>query len=467
MSDTAGPSNSRSLSANVRDSREVPRVSLLKIEEAFKMLLPEGENRLNKDAIIGLCDKFKIRLTPAERNFLFADLKVDWDEFRKVLSKSTAVLLVTDNSPSLFARKSGLFRIASTIGRFHRKSKITCWRDFLLHYRVALIYAGYDANDGAVYCEFLRQLKAAYAERVDTEELPFEIGGWPDHLPMINGPGARAKVEAHLKDQASFSSGPTESLDAIKTLDQMRDKLRTGDMVVFSARTSTGLIIKTATNSIFSHVGLIVKTEGTETGDEFGPSILSYEATNNHTLPDAVHNYQYPGLHCFNAYQRIIDWPGDVWIAPLDPPFTPEQEEKALQRIRSYHEGPDGKPKQYDVEQLPLAGVDNLDSVGGATLNVESDDKLFCSEFVAFTLKASGIPRFEKVNASEETPDDNVHYLCYPKLIPIKKWNDKEADKNQETIEKINDEKKKKLLGEGSETKQNISRGVQTLVTSS
>lgn len=186
--------------------------------------------------------------------------------------------------------------------------------------------------------------------------------------------------------------------DRMKRYSNVRNQMRPGDVIAFGGKGHFSEIIKFATRSEVSHVGVIFQVD--RTGRQFKNLIIESTSLNGKS-----------GVQINFMSQRVRNYEGEVWWLPLDKPCSDfiEKSDKFFEFLRTQID------KEYDMGQAIKAGLDIFDDVWGvsvATLAKEDFDKFFCSELVVAGLEAAGVFGKVKVNASEVTPID----LCRLKL---------------------------------------------------
>ncbi len=170
-------------------------------------------------------------------------------------------------------------------------------------------------------------------------------------------------------------------------------KVQVGDVIAFGGSSHISKMIKHATDSVVSHVGVIVQTP---TIDTDGNTVLKYiEATSVDDIDKVIVTDLSKKLHTF---------PGEVWWLPLQKSVRQQHfKEKDFLTFLS-----DQENKPYDVSQALMSAIDLVDDLPfnqkGPTYNQENFDAHFCSELVAAGLEVAGVTG--DINASEATPID-------------------------------------------------------------
>jgi hypothetical protein len=181
----------------------------------------------------------------------------------------------------------------------------------------------------------------------------------------------------------------------------VRDKMRAGDVIAFSGKGQFSEIIKWATRSSVSHIGVILKSKlliDDEPQKGYFNQIIESTSING-----------FSGVSISRLSDRIAVYPGEIWWLPLS-----EEKREKLDLKKFYDFLLHQERKPYDMPQAVKSALDELDSVpliGQATHNIEDFSKFFCSELVAAGLEAGGA--INKLNASEVTPVDLCMFGLY------------------------------------------------------
>ena len=157
----------------------------------------------------------------------------------------------------------------------------------------------------------------------------------------------------------------------------VRDDLKTGDLVLFSGASFFSSVIKWAIGGKWSHGGVVVRSP------RLPGRVLLWESTTLADLPDAETGRAQPGVQLVFLSERLARYAGEFKLRPLDRPVTPDMD-AALARRRSELSG-----RPYEREKLELidAALDGwLGRSRGERLN-----SLFCSELVAEAYQAMGL----------------------------------------------------------------------------
>lgn len=182
----------------------------------------------------------------------------------------------------------------------------------------------------------------------------------------------------------------------------IRDLMKLGDVIAFGAKGFVPNVIKWATRSAVSHVGVILQSQlifdGTTQSGKFNQIIES-------TWLDG-----FAGVTINRLSDRMKKCDGDLlWWLPLS---DAARKKLDLQKFYDFMLHQNRKP--YDAPQAIFSAADEWDNhpiLGHLTHNTEDFSKFFCSELVAAGLEASGV--IKSVNASEVTPIDLCTFNLY------------------------------------------------------
>jgi len=182
---------------------------------------------------------------------------------------------------------------------------------------------------------------------------------------------------------------------------EVRDKMQTGDLLCFSGLGRVSSVIKWATKSLFSHVGLVFRMND----EALGPVVMVVESTSMPFLKDAVTKKMRVGVQLHLLSRRLETTLGEVrWV---------QIPEELRERLNSKSDGflrmvlwlrqAHAEEIPYDFKQAVGAGLDTFDWTGFE--NEPDFSALFCSEMVATAYKLWGLFP-EGYNMSEATPEN-------------------------------------------------------------
>lgn len=185
--------------------------------------------------------------------------------------------------------------------------------------------------------------------------------------------------------------------------DEARKLMKPGDVIAFGGKGQFSQIIKYATFSSVSHVGVILQTKiPADDTNRFFNQIIESASIND-----------FNGVNVSRFSDRLDNYEGELWWLPLKKSIR----EKLFNQKKFFNflfnQARDRKP--YDTPQAIKSALDTLDNLPlglhGPTYNREDFSKFFCSELVAAGLEKSGAVK--SVNASEVTPIDLCRWKIY------------------------------------------------------
>jgi hypothetical protein len=187
--------------------------------------------------------------------------------------------------------------------------------------------------------------------------------------------------------------------------EQYRSQIKSGDVIAFSGKEGFSSLIKWATRSIYSHVGIVLEVE---MGGGFGKSLLVVESTTSIGYTDADGKEVIKGVQINWLSKRLDMYDGEVWLVPLKEKLAKD----SLERMQTWLRQTNNKKLRYDSYQPLGSGLDLWDNVLGLT-NKADLSRLFCSELVTAALQVAGVLNNPEINASEQTPRDVVNFPCF------------------------------------------------------
>lgn len=180
----------------------------------------------------------------------------------------------------------------------------------------------------------------------------------------------------------------------------VRDLMKPGDIIAFGGKGHFSDIIKWATRSVVSHVGIVLHTKmiGDDTDRYFNEIMES-------TTLNKINGKAKKGVQRNRLSDRISGFDGEIWWLPLKNPLSDPK------KFWNFLLSQDGK--DYDYTQAVGSALDRL-----IPNNKEDFDRFFCSELAAAALEHSGM--IGPINSSEITPielckwnifDDTYHQI--------------------------------------------------------
>lgn len=201
---------------------------------------------------------------------------------------------------------------------------------------------------------------------------------------------------------------------AVAKYSDVRKDMRPGDVVAFSGKGDFSQIIKWATRSSVSHVGVILQSKLLVDGNP-------QEGIFNQIIESTSLN-GFSGVSISRLSDRIDQYDGDMWWLPLGDHARSRLDFKRFYDFLLHQER-----KPYDMPQAIKSAMDLLDRtplLSGATYNIEDFSRFFCSELVTAALEKGGV--INSINSAEVTPVD----LCMFKLYSDNYYQLKGPDKD-------------------------------------
>lgn len=175
----------------------------------------------------------------------------------------------------------------------------------------------------------------------------------------------------------------------MEAYENIRSKLKTGDIVLFSGKGGISTGIKWFTQSKWSHVGMVLRLPEWD-------AVLLWESTTLNSIADVESGKERKGVQLVPLSERIRKYSGETSIRLLSVERTPDML-KDLSLLRAEIKG---RPYEEDKVELIKAAYD-----GPFGANREDLSSLFCSEMVAEAYQRMGLLG-EDMPANEYTPKD-------------------------------------------------------------
>lgn len=185
--------------------------------------------------------------------------------------------------------------------------------------------------------------------------------------------------------------------------EDVRERMRPGDVIAFGGKGHFSEIIKFATFSDVSHVGVILQTRVVDDAtNRFFNQIIESTSLNG-----------FNGVNISRFSDRLATYEGELWWLPLREDIRNPKFDQKLFYDFLFNQA--RERKEYDMPQAIKSSLDALDNLPfgmhGPGYNSEDFSKFFCSELVAAGLEAAGA--VGTVNASEVTPIDLCRWNIY------------------------------------------------------
>jgi hypothetical protein len=181
----------------------------------------------------------------------------------------------------------------------------------------------------------------------------------------------------------------------------IRKEMNPGDVIAFGGKGNFSQIIKWATRSSVSHVGVILQSNlliDNKPQDGFFNQIIESTSLNG-----------FSGVTISRLSDRIDTYDGEIWWLPLS-----DQARQELNFQTYYNFLLHQNRKEYDMPQAVKSALDAFDEIAiieKATHNLEDFSRFFCSELVSAGLEAGGV--IKSLNSSEVTPIDLCKFNIY------------------------------------------------------
>jgi hypothetical protein len=209
--------------------------------------------------------------------------------------------------------------------------------------------------------------------------------------------------------------------------------MQPGDIIAFSGKGNFSEIIKWATSSEVSHVGIVFESKVLfPDGPQPGYVVDVMESTTLYEHPET--GQRVAGVQRNRLSLRVKYYDGVLWWLPLSKKSREKLDLQAFTNFLLHSEG-----KQYDMPQAIRSALDAMDGISIlnlATYNQEDFASFFCSELAAAALEAGGV--IKAINASEVTPIDLCSFDLYGRdYYQIKGKRTKISDYNARSPEKF------------------------------
>lgn len=171
---------------------------------------------------------------------------------------------------------------------------------------------------------------------------------------------------------------------------KIRDSLATGDIVLFSGKGAFSDLIKYASMSRWSHVGMVLKIPEYD-------FVTVWESTTLSNIKDLDTGNANKGVQLVPLSSRVDKYSGGMSIRRLEGGALPDESLDALMKLREELKG-----KRYERGKMEL-----FKSLwdGKFGLNEEDLSSVFCSELVAAAYQRLGLLS-DKLPSNEYTPAD-------------------------------------------------------------
>ena len=176
----------------------------------------------------------------------------------------------------------------------------------------------------------------------------------------------------------------------------MRDQLKTGDIILFSGKGGISDGIKFFTVSKWSHVGMIYRLDNPLDPES---SMFCWESTTLSDIKDADTGKLTKGVQRVELSERLercFSKGYEISVRPLSETLTDDM----ILALNNFRHKVSGRPYEKDKIELLKAAYEGI--LGD---NKEDLSSLFCSELLAEAYQNMGLLT-EKVPSNEYTPND-------------------------------------------------------------
>lgn len=208
-----------------------------------------------------------------------------------------------------------------------------------------------------------------------------------------------------------FNSDNKETSVTSLSYKDLREKVKPGDVIVFSTTDIPSNVVKLATKSHYVHVAIV---HSVYPGDDTPDSILIAESHIDTSLPSVGRGDYKIGVQLQWLWARLKSQDGLAWWAPLKTPLTNE----GLSKMQAWLYKIEKEGISYDFIQAVGVGLDSFFGNIGLK-NTTDDSALFCSELVTRALQIAGVVD-DSINASGLTPGKVMEFTCFQETILIK-----------------------------------------------
>jgi hypothetical protein len=192
--------------------------------------------------------------------------------------------------------------------------------------------------------------------------------------------------------------------------EKVRDRMQTGDVIVFSGNYCISRLDKWTTRSPYSHVAMVIAAD---LGGGFGESVLIIEAAAPQTQRDPKGRKVINGVQIHWLSKRLDMYDGKAWWLPLKNPIP----QPNLVTMQAWLRHTYNQRRPFDIVQAASSGSHFLQHLG---LGQRDYSALYCAELIAAALQKADVID-PAINPSRQTPKDVVNLPCFQHPpIPIK-----------------------------------------------
>jgi hypothetical protein len=159
--------------------------------------------------------------------------------------------------------------------------------------------------------------------------------------------------------------------------ERVREQLKTGDLLLFSGKSTISNVIKLFSGGKWSHIGMVLRL------DSFGDTVLLWESTTLTDVKDIETGVRTKGVQLVALSQRLQDYDGEINLRQLNKKLSDAQ----FNKLADCRKQLSRKPYERSEAELLKAAYDGLFG------NSKGEDlsSLFCSELVAEAYQCMGL----------------------------------------------------------------------------
>lgn len=189
----------------------------------------------------------------------------------------------------------------------------------------------------------------------------------------------------------NITNGNNKNLTETNYQENIKENLRTGDIILFSGHGAISNLIKLFTKSEWSHVGIALRNGTTD--------LYIWESTTLSDVDDVIDHIKKKGVQLVSFAERTEKYHGKIAVRHLQGVTMDDAEADALKQLIIELEN---RPYEEHLIDLLKSSVDTY----GKEWHNEGDlSSLFCSELIATAYQHLGLLNKTEV-ADEYTPKD-------------------------------------------------------------
>ncbi|MGB1206725.1 MAG: hypothetical protein ACPG5B_13825 [Chitinophagales bacterium] len=216
-------------------------------------------------------------------------------------------------------------------------------------------------------------------------------------------------------DNASAKKNDELQLRAYEQLDTTQ--LKNGDLVFFGGRTKQAIVIRIATASPYTHVGMVM------VNPDDGSIWLTHATSNNYKgyfLPIYGETEDREGIILTRLRDSFYDTRGEYRVAKITSMNVPNEQRPSFAQLFERYQNYKDRLFESKIKRFALSAFDlNLFGMDFFQ-NPSTTDSFFCSEYLMQVLRDLKIMPHIAKSLSEYTPADLTRLELYKPLAKIK-----------------------------------------------